>query len=276
LRGELVLTEQFVSDELSSRVKADSVQRVAVALKKDHVVLDMGVGRMGLRYQLLASYRLVSTEFGPDGSAEFCFRDTQKAVVRPENFAAKALRIAPALIPKVGPILGAFLRVFVDELMSALVRHKVDSGAKSIGGRETGADWHFALEEHPLKVEVDVPGVGKLPLLGGVVVVKQVELRAGKLVARLGVADKDGVKQPLGGATATAALDRLGIPRGGAESALGLANQVMGLAGGLTGTGGLGGLFGGRDAEKDTPSDFGPLELLGLAREGFRLVPEFR
>ena len=190
-RGELVLSESFVADHLREQIQDDAIKRFDLSLCHQHVALDLDVGKAGLLYRWTNSLSLRGADLN-SSNRHVSFEQPHEGRVGPANFAARAVRFAPALIPKVGFIIKRLVRLIMDEVAKSLVNERVSQAAGNSGIEVDGRRWRYALNgtawaQHPAFTTIDIPLLGARSLIGGVVVVKRLDLTDGSLRLTLGL-----------------------------------------------------------------------------------------
>jgi len=187
-RGEFVLREEFVADYLRSRIEDDVVKHIGVSLQHQHCVLDLNVGRAGLLYRWTNSFCLRAADLNTDPRV-MVFEQPNGGRVGPVNLAAKAVRFSPMLIPKIGLLVGQIIRLLIDHLVRSLINRGVRDAAETVGFTVKGNRWLFELStaEHPAFTTVKVPLLGARSLIGGIVIIKRIDLTDGLLRVGLGL-----------------------------------------------------------------------------------------
>lgn len=192
-RGKLVLSEEFVTEEVEKQLDTPLVRKVDLTFARQHCMVDMNVGRAGLLYRWASSFALRSFDLNTD-DRHVLFEQAEKVRVGPANLAAKAVRLAPSLIPDVeptiGPVIKCVIRISLDRLVEALINSHVRSSVEESGFEVEAPLWRYNLssgrwERHPVFTPIDLPVLGKWTLVGDVVVVRRVDFQNGEISLRL-------------------------------------------------------------------------------------------
>lgn len=191
IKKEFVLSQEFFTNSLRLSISDDSVKRVSVLFRQQHCILDFDVGKAGLLYRWVSSLSLRAADF--NSARRFvAFEQVNGGRVGPANFPAKAIRFAPILIPDVSLIISRLVISMIDELVSVLVHKHVTTSVKSMGLTVDGNRWVYDLTSgdisgHPAFTSVWIPFLGSRPLVGGVVVVKRLDLVNGAMRLKIGL-----------------------------------------------------------------------------------------
>jgi len=190
-RGELVLSEEFISAEVEDELDTDLVREIDLTFARRHCMVDANVGKAGLLYHWVSSFALRSFDLNTD-DRHVLFEQAGKGRVAPANFAAKAVGFASYLIPQAGPIVGSVIWVSLDQLAEALLNSKVRSSAEESGFEVDGSLWRYDLssekwKRHPAFTTVELPGLGEWTLLGDIIIVRRVDLQNGKISLKLDI-----------------------------------------------------------------------------------------
>ena len=186
--GELVIKEEFVTNYLREKVNEPRLKRLQVRFLKQHCVLDLDaeVALFLLRWVSSWSLRQANLNSHP---RYVLFEQPNNGRVEPLNFAAKsALVVAKSLlaVPIVGGLVAKMVRCLLDEIAKPFLTAQVASAGQSIGFTADGKKWKLDLSSdewtnHPAFTPVTIPGIGKRTLLGGVLVVRRIDLLRGAI-----------------------------------------------------------------------------------------------
>ena len=188
-RGELVLGEKFITEEVKKRLDTTLIKSVDISFIRQHCIVDLKVGKAGLNYRWISSFILRSIDLNKS-NRHVLFEQAGKAHVGPANFAAKAVRFVPSLIPDVSLILGVLVRTAVDKLSESILNSQIHSSAENFGLEVAPPKWRYDLSEwndYPGFRPVKIPALGHYKLIGDVIIIKRVDLKDGQIRFKLGV-----------------------------------------------------------------------------------------
>ena len=171
-----------ISNKVHQRVLENpKVFEFDMSSQSNHLVLSFVVGEMGLKYKWMCSFLLRAAELNKYGDRSVVFEAAPTARFGAANWAAKLTRFSLTLIPGVGPLLSIILRSILDYVAQELVEEQIEESVSGMGIIQEDNLWRIELQEellrtHPLFREHTIPGVGRLSVLGGIVVARKVTL----------------------------------------------------------------------------------------------------
>jgi hypothetical protein len=182
-RGYVDVPGSKLASAVESAVRqVDTIHSISLKLRQNHVLIDAEVGEMGLRYRWSCSFALRAANLNRPTGRFVMFEAAPAARVGPANWAARLTRFSVSLIPGVGPMLGFIVKALMDYLAKELVEGEVTKGADLAGVERAGNRWTVrlndtALAEHPLFHPIELSDGSCVALVGGIVVVRSIELK---------------------------------------------------------------------------------------------------